>query len=124
VGIRPEDFILKPVRHAELLDWLERHLSLSWIENPAKEIAPPQADKLPRVFPPPTLLAALNEVVTLGFYRGIMNQLDEMESAHPRTASFVLEMRDLARQFQFEAMSRILQQAPETPESPHASHPT
>ena len=124
VGIRPEDFILKPVRHAELLDWLERHLALTWLETPMKEPEPAQAQKPARVFPPAPLLAALNEVVTLGFYRGIMNQLDEMESAHPTAAGFVREMRDLARQFQFEAMSRILQQAPQAPESPHASQPT
>ncbi len=50
-----------------------------------------------------------------------MNQLDEMEAAHPATTGFVAEMRELARQFQFEAMSRILQQAPQ---SPHAPQPT
>jgi hypothetical protein len=49
-----------------------------------------------------------------------MNLLDEIESAHPASAGFVLEMRELARQFQFEAMIRILQQAPE---APHASQP-
>ncbi len=32
VGIRPEDFIVKPVRVAELLDWLGRRLGLQWIE--------------------------------------------------------------------------------------------
>ncbi len=29
-GVRAEDFILKPVRHTELLDWLERQLGLRW----------------------------------------------------------------------------------------------
>jgi CheY-like chemotaxis protein len=29
VGIAPEDFIVKPVRHTELLDWLERRLGCS-----------------------------------------------------------------------------------------------
>ncbi|RYX94249.1 MAG: response regulator [Comamonadaceae bacterium] len=125
VGIRPEDFILKPVRHGELLDWLERHLALNWVETlPVKAAAGGEAVKAPRVFPPAPLIAALNEVVTLGFYRGIMNQLDSMEAAHPEAAGFVLEMRELARQFQFEAMSRILQQAPQTPPAPHASQPT
>lgn len=122
VGIRQEDFILKPVRHAELLDWLERRLSLTWVETAVhKEPALAQPAPAARVYPPPAQLAALTEVVTLGYYRGIMNLLDEMESTHSPTAGFVAEMRELARQFQFEAMSRILQQAPQ---SPHAPQPT
>jgi hypothetical protein len=50
----------------------------------------------------------LLEVVNLGFYRGIMNKLAEIEVQQPATASFVEDMRLLARQFQFEAMSRQL----------------
>ena len=30
VGTRLEDFIVKPVRHKELIDWLERNLGLAW----------------------------------------------------------------------------------------------
>ena len=32
-GIRAEDFILKPVRHSDLLDWLERQLGLTWLDS-------------------------------------------------------------------------------------------
>ena len=32
-GVRAEDFIGKPVRHSELLDWLERQLGLRWLES-------------------------------------------------------------------------------------------
>ena len=39
VGIGTEDFILKPVRHAELLDWLERRLELVWIDAPRRRAA-------------------------------------------------------------------------------------
>ena len=53
-------------------------------------------------------LAALLEVVNLGFYRGIMNKLAEIEKQQPATTGFVEDMRLLARQFQFEAMSRQL----------------
>ncbi|MBC7377810.1 MAG: response regulator, partial [Burkholderiaceae bacterium] len=119
VGTRPEDFILKPVRHAELLDWLERHLEIEWVEiAPPRESPAPEAVRAARVYPPQQQLDALGEVVTLGYYRGIMNLLDEIESGHPASAGFVLEMRELARQFQFEAMSRILQQAPQSPHAP------
>jgi signal transduction histidine kinase/DNA-binding NarL/FixJ family response regulator len=109
LGIKTEDFILKPVRHPELLDWLERRLAIQWHDAPpVVQAAAPQSSG-PRVYPAKPQLDALKEVVTLGYYRGIMNQLDSMLAADPGCAPFVEEMRELARQFQFEAMSRILQ---------------
>lgn len=107
-GILPEDFILKPVRHTELIAWLERRLSLVWrYDTPAAE-ASPAATPPRRVLPNASQLAALQEVVSLGFYRGIMNMLAEIERQQPDTAAFVDDMRVLARQFQFEAMGRQL----------------
>jgi CheY-like chemotaxis protein len=108
VGIRPEDFIVKPARHTELIAWLERRLGLSWIYElppPVEALAKPIPES-PRVLPDAPQLAAPVEVVNLGFYRGIMNKLEEIESGQPEAAAFVEEMRVLARQFQFEAMGR------------------
>ena len=110
VGIPPEDFILKPVRHTELIDWLERRLALVWHHDIAATSTVDSAVSKPptRVLPAPEQMAALLDVVNLGFYRGIMNKLAEIESEQPATAAFVEEMRALARQFQFEAMGRQL----------------
>ncbi|WP_041388487.1 hybrid sensor histidine kinase/response regulator [Polaromonas sp. JS666] len=110
VGIPPEDFILKPVRHTELIDWLERRLGLRWCYEAQADAGqlPAPAAPPPRVLPDAPQLAALLEVVTLGFYRGIMNKLAEIETQQPATAAFVEDMRALARQFQFEAMGRQL----------------
>ena len=55
--------------------------------------------------------AALQHVVQLGFYRGILNQLGAIETAQPECAPFVDTMRAMARQFQFEGMARILSDA-------------
>jgi CheY-like chemotaxis protein len=109
VGIRAEDFVLKPVRHSELLDWLERQLGLQWLEQPQAVPAAVAAPAL--VWPQPDRLAALQEVVQLGYYRGIMNQLDQIEAAEPASAPLVAQWRDSARQFQFEAISRQLADA-------------
>ena len=112
VGIRPEDFILKPVRHSELLDWLERQLQLSWLSQAAPAAFPvPAASGLAGaalVWPAAPELQALRELVGLGFVRGILNQLDKIEKAQPECAGFVAGMRQLARQFEFEAMGRQL----------------
>ncbi len=109
VGVPPEDFILKPVRHTELIDWLEWRLALRWrYDLPSVVVALPVAVAPAQVFPDAPQLAALREVVNLGFYRGILNKLAEIETQQPATAGFVQDMRLLARQFQFEAMASQL----------------
>lgn len=118
VGIQPQDFIVKPLRHSELLDWLERRLALVWADPapaasaPVQPVAPPA---MPRVWPDTAALVALREVVALGFYRGILNQLDTIEARQPGCAALVAELRTLARQFQFETMGRILSEGPSAP---------
>jgi CheY-like chemotaxis protein len=113
-GIRSEDFILKPVRHSELLDWLERQLGLRWTrgdEAPAAPVPaqPPTAWTWPRA----ELLAPLQQAVQLGYYRGILNQLDAIDAAQPECASFTAALRESARQFQFESIARELARAPQ-----------
>ena len=111
VDMPSEDFILKPVRHSELLDWLALRLSLTWLDSAAPVAEPaPAPPPVALVYPERLQLDALREVVSLGFFRGIMNKLDEMEAADARCAPFVAEMRGLARQFQFETMSQQLNQ--------------
>ncbi len=108
LGVLPEDFIVKPHRYAEMLDWLEKRLALRWTYEPVPAAGLPAPRQEPRILPDTAALAALLDVVNLGFYRGIMNKLDEIEAAQPATAAFAADMRTLARQFQFEAMSRQL----------------
>ncbi|WP_176663156.1 ATP-binding protein [Variovorax sp. SG517] len=112
VGIAPEDFFVKPVRHTELLDWLERRLGLRWTETAAK----PAPVAAPRAMLAPSLarLRALEEAVGLGYFRGIMNQLDDIDAAQPECAAWTEAQRVLARQFQFEAMSCALAEAVES----------
>ncbi|MBL8339504.1 MAG: response regulator [Rhodoferax sp.] len=113
VAVPPEDFILKPVRHTELLDWLERRLALTWLDAapPPAAAAQDGARRPSWVLPAQPELEALNEVVSLGYYRGILNKLDEIEAAQPASADFVADMRELARRFQFETMGRHLAEA-------------
>lgn len=115
LGIAPEDFIVKPVRHSELLDWLERTLALTWLEvqSGAQPDGPSEQDvHAPTVRPqrpPRAELLALRELVRLGYYRGISNQLQAMATAHPACADYVRSMGALARLFQFETMLAQLQ---------------
>ena len=117
VGIRSEDFITKPVRHSELLDWLERRLGLQWtdaVDVAAPAAAPSAPAAAPaRVWPDAASLQALREVAELGFYRGILNQLAALDAAQPACQGLVQEVRALAQQFQFEAIGQLLAQAPD-----------
>jgi CheY-like chemotaxis protein len=110
-GIRPEDFILKPLRHTELLDWLERQLGLRWLQEAAAPAPTPAPGSTAWVWPRADLLAPLQNAVQLGYYRGILNQLEAIEAAQPECAGFAREMRAMARQFQFEAMVNALSRA-------------
>ncbi len=110
VGITPEDFILKPVRVSELLDWLGRRLSLVWIEA-ARPAAAPVAPAPAMVLPTVDVLKALDELVGSGYVRGIHRMLDRIADDHPECADFVAHVRTMARQFQLEAISGFLRKA-------------
>ncbi|HKX44033.1 MAG TPA: ATP-binding protein [Burkholderiaceae bacterium] len=127
VGITPSDFIVKPVRMAELLDWLGRALALDWVlatqapvsdtgatlgethgGDAAVETATAAAEF---VYPAEDRLLALAEMVNLGYFRGIVKLLDNIEAESPECAAFVAHMRGLARQFQLDAMTGLLRKA-------------
>jgi signal transduction histidine kinase/purine-cytosine permease-like protein len=109
VGLPPEDFIVKPVRLPELLDWLGRRLVLRWttLDKPALPLPPAGAARVP----PATQLRALQQALGLGHVRGIGRELDAIEAADPAHAAFVARLRAMAREFRFDAMTDVLQQA-------------
>ena len=113
VGVLPADFVLKPVRKAELLDWLGRALALEWLHAPqpvaAAVPAPVPADAA--VFPGEDRLRALDEMVSLGYFRGILKLLDAIEAETPACAGFVAQLRELARRFELDAMSGAIRKA-------------
>jgi signal transduction histidine kinase/purine-cytosine permease-like protein len=112
LGLPPEDFIVKPVRHTELLDWLERKLALQWVDPlrlPTSAGPAPGPDA--EVLPSPADCQALLALAHLGFYRGIVNKLDAIAMAQPQCRAFTQSMAALARQYQFETMAAQLQKA-------------
>lgn len=104
LGIPSEDFIVKPVRHTDLLDWLESRLQLRWLESDESLSATTTTAAPPMAYPPPSWCDALREQLNLGYYRGILSVLDDIEHAQPQCAQFVAAMREQARRFQFETM--------------------
>ncbi len=118
VGITAADFITKPVRFDELLDWLGQHLGLQWLATVAEPAAAHPPDKTPDApdAPPPALpprdrLLALQDVLRLGYPRGVNKQLDEIATHHPECAAFLGPLRALAHGFEFDRMTPLVQQA-------------
>jgi signal transduction histidine kinase/CheY-like chemotaxis protein/purine-cytosine permease-like protein len=117
LGLPPEDFLVKPVRHSELLDWLERRLELVWVDGAAQAVPPvvPEPAVLPLALPTTALpreeLLALREVAQLGYYRGVLNLLQSLQTRFPGALAFLQQQERLARQYQFESMSDQLLQA-------------
>ncbi|MCY1383834.1 hypothetical protein D9M69_720000 [compost metagenome] len=60
-------------------------------------------------------LAPLLELVRLGYYKGIVNWLDDWVRQRPEQADFAQGLRTLAREFRFEAIEQRLQQSATLP---------
>ena len=106
LGIAADDFITKPVRFDELLDWLGRALQLDWIEAGDEPVAPPPTEALLR--PSATALAALAAQVDAGYMRGIQRELDKLEAQQPQCAAFVRQLRELAQAFRIDDLAARL----------------
>ncbi|GGY61972.1 hybrid sensor histidine kinase/response regulator [Pseudoduganella albidiflava] len=107
-GIPAEDFIVKPVNVAELLDRIGRRLDLEWLAQPPAPA--PAATPGPMRFPPAAQLDALRAQVAAGYVRGIRAQLDAIAAHGSDHDAFVAAMRGHAARFDLEAMSRFLEQ--------------
>ncbi len=105
VGIGADDFMVKPVRVAELLDWLGRRLQLEWIEVRRADVADPG------LMPSAAALRHLDEQIQSGYVRGVHRVLDQIAHSEPHCDGFVLRMRDMARQFQLDAMAVVIRDA-------------
>jgi signal transduction histidine kinase/purine-cytosine permease-like protein/DNA-binding NarL/FixJ family response regulator len=106
LGIAADDFITKPVRFDELLDWLGRALALDWVEAIEEPVAAVSNDA--SELPPTAALAALREQVDAGYVRGIQRELDKLEAEQPQCADFVHRARKLALAFRIDDLAALL----------------
>jgi signal transduction histidine kinase/purine-cytosine permease-like protein/DNA-binding NarL/FixJ family response regulator len=116
LGHSPQDFFVKPVRRDDLLAWLGQRLGLQWITaegamQSGQRAHAPQAPAASSA----AELAPLLELVRLGYYKGIVNWLDDWVRQRPEQADFAQGLRTLAREFRFEAIEQRLQQSATLP---------
>ncbi|MGE0348763.1 hybrid sensor histidine kinase/response regulator [Hydrogenophaga sp.] len=106
---KPQDFFVKPVRRDDLLAWLGQRLSLEWIADAATApAAAPVAAAAPATRATRAELEPLLELVRLGYYKGIVQWLDEWVQRRPEQATFAQGLRTLAREFRFDAIEQQL----------------
>jgi signal transduction histidine kinase/ActR/RegA family two-component response regulator len=114
VAISTDDFILKPVNVAELVDWIGRRLELEWIKQPPNPLPSPAPRPEPLKYPSVEDIEALNDLVAIGYVRGILEKLDAVEQSDRSYSRFTDRARDLTRQFRLEALSEFLKGAQHT----------
>ena len=114
IGLAQDDFLVKPVRVVDVLDWLGARLQLQWSTRAAMPAARPLTLKAPGAphWPSTALLASLRDALALGHLRGVNRQLDAIAAADIAHQPFVVELRALARQFQFATIHQLLAEAP------------
>ena len=112
LGIASEDFITKPVRIRELLEWIGNALKLEWIEEGHAHAVPPEPTFSPQfVWPEAQALSALADHVKAGYVRGIHAELDALDAAYPDSRSLLAHLRELARNFKIDEMAALLRKA-------------
>lgn len=125
IGLPPEDFLVKPVRRLDLLDWLQRRLALQWQrKTEAGKDADPVAPPGPAAASPALLATpagaglpaeatdSLLELARLGYYRGFVQRASALQASHPDCADWLAQLQVLAREFRFETLIAALQAQP------------
>ena len=106
-GIRYEDFLVKPVNVVELLELIRDRLDLRWVPVPEVGFglgAGGSADSGERsiaslLAPPTALLHSLHELGSLGYVRGILDKLSEIERLDPAYEVFTGTLRAHVERF-------------------------
>jgi hypothetical protein len=107
-----DDFIRKPVREADIVAMLERHLGARFvydIELPGPESSPqdvPEGMTKSLATLPPAWLAAFRQAAMEGDWSVMIDMLEQVEHTRPALES----LRRLVNNFQYEELLSLLRQ--------------
>jgi signal transduction histidine kinase/CheY-like chemotaxis protein/purine-cytosine permease-like protein len=104
-----DGFIVKPVSLPELLAKIKLHLRLDWIADPVS--APASVLTKAETIPSVEDLAVLLELGSMGYIKGILGKLAELEQQTPSHLAFVTELRRLVKRFRLNEYSIRLKEA-------------
>jgi signal transduction histidine kinase/CheY-like chemotaxis protein/purine-cytosine permease-like protein len=113
-GIDPplyNDFVVKPVSYNELLSKIRQQLRIDWVSAPLPLAVPANEAIVAQTMmlvPSQEKLQALLELGSIGYAKGILKKLDEMEQQNSAYLPFTTELRKLVKQFRLnEYVTRI-----------------
>ena len=82
-------------------------MALQWVHAELEESPAPAPASSP-LPPPAEALRGLDELVRLGYLRGIQKKLDAIDADHPASMAFVANLRTLARGFQLDTLAHLI----------------
>ena len=104
-----DGFIVKPVSLLELLAKIKQHLGLLWRIDAAASL-PEHVDRLESTMPSTTALTVLLELGALGYIKGILENLAELERKTPSCIAVTSELRDMVKHFQLQQYTTRLKE--------------
>ncbi|HVR50536.1 MAG TPA: ATP-binding protein, partial [Pseudorhodoferax sp.] len=109
LGIARDDLFVKPVKLDDLLARMQAVLGLQWVASEAVPPAPtPAAAGLPAAE-----LLALRELGEMGYVRGILDKLDELERVDPGLTPLTAALRDQVQRFDLAGYALALERIKE-----------
>lgn len=103
-----DGFIVKPVSLPELLAKIKHHLQLEWItETPVPTPDLAGASRIPAMDD----LTALLELGAIGYVKGILDKLADIDQRDPACLAFTTELRALVKQFHLNAYATRLKES-------------
>jgi CheY-like chemotaxis protein len=105
------DFISKPLRTEELLEFLEKHLTLTWIydQEEKKTFLPASTPQKDFALPTASSITMLLELTTIGDINGILEYLDKLEQDDGQLVPFARQIRQWAKSFKLETICEFLE---------------
>ncbi|MBD2249918.1 hybrid sensor histidine kinase/response regulator [Nostoc parmelioides] len=118
LAVGGDDFLSKPIQANELLRQLERHLNLVWIYQPSESenqaipdvVTQNNSPSAQLITPPPEVLHELLTLAKKGNFNAIIKCADQLEAEDTNFATFAHQLRQLARQFDEDAILDFLTQ--------------
>lgn len=97
--LQNDDFVVKPVSLNELLSKIKLHLGIDWIPRPQPPPQTVSVTKVVQMIPNADVLRKLLDLGSIGYVKGILKQLDEIEQQDRAYAPFAIELRKMVKQF-------------------------
>lgn len=109
VALKRDDFMVKPIQVNDFLDWLGDKLQLQWLCDALPPVPPATSIPMALNYPSVQQLQALQDLIQLGYVRGIRQKLKEIETRDAaRYGAFVQHSQRLLSRFQLDALNQFI----------------